>query len=335
MHPLRLLRITAATLLALAGTAQAQFQDRTIRASLVLAKEHSLGQAMIEVARCAADKSGGRMKIQNFFDGALGGDLAVIAQLRSGTMDMLVTSPSYFTGMIPAASVWDLPFFFANEKEADATLDGKAGAVLADKLPSVGVVHLNYYEVGFRNVSNSKHPIRRMEDLQGVKIRSSQSPVVLDTFKALGGFAVAMPFAEVYSAMENKTIDGQENSIAIIETSKYYEVQKFLSLTQHQYGPAMMIYSKALFDKLSPQEQGTLRDCALTSHANQRALNRKQTQESLARMKARGLQINEIAPAEMERMRAAARPVQQKYLKDVGPEMTAAIEDDLKRVRGR
>ena len=325
----------AAALATFAGAAQAQFQERTIRASIVLAKEHSLGQAMIDVAKCAADRTGGKMKIQNFFDASLGGDLAAIQQLRTGTLDIAVTSPSYFTGMIPAAALWDLPFFFANEKEADAALDGKAGKVLADKLPGVGVVPLTYYEVGFRHTTNSKHPIRRMEDLQGVKVRSSQSPVVLDTFKALGGFAVAMPFAEVYSALENKTIDGQENSIGLVETSKFHEVQKYLSLTQHQFGPAMMIHSKPLFDKLSPQEQAVLRDCAQGSRESQRANNRKQMQEALVRMKAKGLVVNEIAPAEMERMRAAVRPVQEKYLKDIGADMTAAVEEDLKRVRGR
>lgn len=325
----------ATALATFAGAAQAQFQERTIRASIVLAKEHSLGQAMMDVSKCAADKTGGKMKIQNFFDAALGGDLAAIQQLRTGTLDIAVTSPSYFTGMIPAAALWDLPFFFANEKEADAALDGKAGKVLADKLPGIGVIPLTYYEVGFRHTTNSKHPIRRMEDLQGVKIRSSQSPVVLDTFKALGGFAVAMPFAEVYSALENKTIDGQENSIGLVETSKFNEVQKYLSLTQHQFGPAMMIYSKPLFDKLAPQEQAVLRECALATRESQRANNRKQIQDALARMKAKGLAVNELAPAEMERMRAAAKPVQEKYLKDIGADMTAAVEEDLKRVRGR
>ena len=325
----------AACLLTFTGTAQAQFQERTIRGSIVLAKEHSLGLAMAQVSRCAAEKSGGKMKIQNFYDAALGGDLPAIQQLRTGTLEMVVTSPSYFTGMIPAAALWDLPFFFANEAEADAALDGKAGKYLAEKLPGFGVVPLTYYEVGFRHTTNSKHPIRRMEDLQGVKIRSSQSPVVLDTFKALGGFAVAMPFAEVYSALENKTIDGQENSIGLVETSKFNEVQKYLSFTGHQYGPAMMIYSKALFDKLSPQEQATLRECALASRDSQRQANRQQIQDSLVRMKAKGMVVNELSPAELERMRAAARPVQEKYIQAIGPDMMTAVQDDLKRQRGR
>lgn len=325
----------AAALAASSGAAQAQIQDRTIRASIVLSKDHSLGKAMIDVARCTAEKSGGKMKIQNFFDASLGGDLAAIQQLRTGTLEMAVTSPSYFTAMIPGAALWDLPFFFANEREAEAALDGRAGKLLAEKLPSTGVVPLSFYSVGFRHTTNNKHPIRRMEDLHGVKVRSSQSPVVLETFKALGGFAVAMPFSEVYSALENKTIDGQENSIGLTETSKFHEVQKYLSLTQHQFGPAMMIYSKPLFDRLSPQEQAVLRDCAAASREPQRQNNRKEVEESLARMKAKGLVVNEIAPAEMERMRAAVRPVQEKYLKDLGADMTAAVEEDLKRARGR
>lgn len=326
---------TVAALLAFAAPTQAQFQDRTIRASIVLSKDHSLGKAMADVSRCVAEKSGGRMKIQNFFDAALGGDLPAIQQLRSGTLEMVVTSPSYFTAMVPGAALWDLPFFFADEKEAEAALDGKAGRLLAEKLPSAGVVPLAFYSVGFRHTTNNKHPIRRMEDLQGVKVRSSQSPVVLETFKALGGFAVAMPFSEVYSALENKTIDGQENSIGLTETSKFHEVQKYLSLTQHQFGPAMMVYSKALFDKLTPQEQAVLRDCAAASREPQRQNNRKEIEESLGRMKAKGMVVNEIPPAEMARMRAAVRPVQEKYLKDLGADMMAAVEDDLKRVRGR
>lgn len=325
----------AALACTLAAPAHAQYQDRSIRASVVLAKEHSLGQAMQEFAKCTADRSGGKMKVQNFYDGALGGDLAVIQQLRSGTVDIVVTSPSYFSGMVPAAAVFDLPFFFATEREAHAALDGKAGKLVAERMPQFNLVVLAWYDVGFRHTTNSKHPIRRLEDFNGVKVRTSQNPVVLDTFKALNGNAVAMPFAETYSAMETRTIDGQENSISLTEQSKFNEVQKFLSLTGHAFGPAAMVYSKPLFDKLTPVEQQTVRECAAATRDGQRRLNRQQVDESLARMKTKGLQVNEIAPAEMARIRTAAKPVQEKYLGALGPEMTAAVQEDLKQVRGQ
>lgn len=324
-----------ATLLAVTGAAHAQYQDRNIRASIVLGKGHSLSQALAQVSQCAAEKSAGKMKIQPFYDGALGGDLAAIQQLRSGTLEMMVTSPSYMSGMVPSAAVFDLPFYFTNEKEIDAALDGKAGALLADRLMGSGLVTLAYYDLGFRHVTNSKHPIKRLEDFNGLKVRGMQNPVVLDTFKALGGFAVAMPYSEAYSALENKTVDGQENAAGLIEISKFNEVQKYLSNTGHMYTATMLAYSKQLFDKLSPQEQATLRECAVTARDVQRRVNRQQTVESIARMKASGLVVNDISADEMVRLRAAAAPVQANLLRAIGPEMVTAVQDDLKRVRGR
>lgn len=322
-------------LLAASGAANAQFQERTIRAALVLPKEHSLGLALTQVAQCVAQKSGGKMKIQPFFDGSLGGDVATAQQLRSGSLEISVTAPSQFVGALPAAAVFDLPFYFANEKEADAVLDGKAGKLLADKLPGVGVVVLTYYENGFRNTTNSKHPINRMEDLKGLKLRVQGAPVILDTFKTLGGFPVPLGFTELYSALENRTVDGQENAIPIIESAKFYEVQKYLSMTRHMYNPAVMVYSKALFDKLSPIEQSTLRDCALSTRDEQRKINRQQAEEGIARMKAKGIIVNDISPAETARMREAVRPVHDTYIPAIGAEMMTAVQDDLKRVRGQ
>ena len=331
----RLARAVAISLFAVAGAGAAQAQERLIRASLVLSKEHSLGLALTQTAQCVAQKSGGKMKIQPFFDGSLGGDAAAIQQLRSGTLEMLVTAPSNLVGLLPAAAVFDLPFFFTNEKEADAALDGKTGKLLADKLPGVGVVVLTWYENGFRNTTNSKHPINRMEDLKGLKIRAQPVPVMLDTFKALGGFAIPLPFTELYSAMETKTVDAQENAVPVIESSKFYEVQKYLSMTRHTYNPGVMLYSKPLFDKLTPVEQSTLRECALSTRDEQRRINRQQAEEGVTRMKAKGLIVNDISAEEMARMRAAVRPVHDTYIPAIGADMMSAVQDDLKQVRGR
>ena len=183
---------SAACLLA-AAPVQAQFQERTIRATLSAQKDHPLGIALTKVQECVAQKSGGKMKIQTFFDGSLGADVPTIQQLRTGTLDMVVTASSFMSTMVPSAAVFDLPFLFANEKEADAALDGKAGELLTQKLTGVGVVTLAYWENGFRNMTNSKHPITRMEDLKGLKMRALQNPIVVETFKAMGGFAVPCP----------------------------------------------------------------------------------------------------------------------------------------------
>ena len=332
---LTLVPAIAALCLLAAGPAQAQFQDRAIRATLSAPSAHPLATALTKVQQCVAEKSGGKMKIQTFFDGSLGADIPTIQQLRTGTLDMVVTATSFMSTMVPSAAVFDLPFMFANEKEADAALDGKAGELLAQRLAGVGLIGLAYWENGFRNMTNSKRPINRMEDLGGLKMRALQNPIVVETFKAMGGFAVPMPFTEVYSALETKTVDGQENPVPIIESAKFYEVQKYLSMTRHIYNPAVVLYSKQLFDKLAPVEQAALRECAQGARGEQRRHNRQQSEEGIARLKAKGMIVNELSPAELARMREVAKPIHEKAIPTIGPDMMAAVNEDLKAVRGR
>ena len=324
----------AAVCVLMSGPVQAQFQEHSIRATLSASKDHPLGVALTKMSQCVAQKSGGKFKIQTFFDGSLGSDVPTIQQLRTGTLDMVVTATSFMSTMVPSAAYFDLPFLFANEKEAHAALDGKAGELLTQRLAGVGLVSLTYWENGFRNMTNSKRPITRMEDLGGLKMRALQNPIVVETFKAMGGFAVPMPFTEVYSALETKPVDGQENPVPIIESAKFYEVQKYLSMTRHIYNPGVVVYSKQLFDKLAPVEQAALRECAQGGREEQRRLNRQQTEEGIGRLKAKGMIVNELAPAELARMREVAKPIHEKALATIGAEMVAAANEDLKAVRG-
>lgn len=325
------LAATAVALFAAAGSAQAQITERNIRASLVLSKDHSLGVGLTKYSQCVGEKSGGKMKVQTFFDGALGNDAPAIAQLRSGTLEMVITATSAMSQMIPSAVVYDMPFLFADEKDADAALDGKSGALLTRRMADVGLVNLSYLENGFRHSSNSKHPINKMEDLRGLKIRSMPNPIVGEAFKAMGGYAFPMPFTELYSALETKAVDGQENPVPIIETAKFYEVQKYLSLTSHMYNPALLLYSKQLFDKLNPAEQTVLRDCANLLRTEQRKINRQMAAEGIERLKGKGMVVNSVAPAEVARMREAVKVVYEKNAPTIGADMLGLLEEDLKR----
>jgi tripartite ATP-independent transporter DctP family solute receptor len=320
---------------ALLAAGPAAAQERTIKASLVLSKDHSLGIGLNHMAQCVAQKSGGKLKMQNFFDGSLGNDQAVVQQVRTGSVDMVVTATSYMATIVPQAGVFDLPFLFTNEQEADAALDGKAGALLAQKLEPAGIVTLSYWENGFRNMTNSRRPINRMEDLQGLKFRALPTPVMLATFKALGGFAIPMPFPELYSALETKTVDGQENPTNLIESVKFYEVQKYLSITRHLYNPVAVMFSKRIFDTLSAADQSTLRDCAKTSATEQRKVNRQQVEQATNRLKEKGMVVNVVSEAEIQRMRVATASVSEAQWPALGAEMKAALEDDLRRARAR
>ena len=279
-------------------------------------------------------KTGGKIKINAFWGGSAGGDLPATQALRAGTQEMVCTSSSPLVGIVKELGAFDLPFLFANEKEADAVLDGPAGAYFNKKLEDAGVVNLAYWENGFRNLTNSKRPVARAEDFDGVKVRVMQNNIFLDTFKTLGSNAVPMAFGEVFTALETKTIDGQENPFVTIETSKLNEVQKYLSVTRHAYTPFLVLYSKKLWDQLNAQEQAVLREAAMEGQKVQRAANRTLNEQSLANLKVKGMMVNEVTSAEQLRMFQKVRPVYDRNIPTIGGEAVNMVLEGLKKARG-
>jgi len=320
-------------LVALTASASAQFTERTIRVSNGVNADHPVGNGLAKMNQCVGEKSGGKMKLQGFWGGALGGDLQATQALRSGTQEMVITSSSPLVGILPDLGVFDLPFLFANAKEADAVLDGPFGKYIADKLPVVGLVNLAYWENGFRNLTNSRKPVQKVEDFSGVKVRVMQNNIFLDTFKSVGANAVPMAFGEVFTALETKAIDGQENPFVTIDTSKFYEVQKYLSITNHAYTPFLVLYSKQLWDKLSPDEQKTLQECAAVGRDEQRKVSRELSEQSLANLKKAGMQVNELTAAEQARLREAVKPVYERHAETIGKETVAKVQEALAGVR--
>ena len=313
--------------------AMAQFQDRTIRVSNGINADHPVGNGLAKMNTCVGEKSGGKMKLQGFWGNALGGDLQATQSLRSGTLEMVITSSSPLVGILPDLGVFDLPFLFSNEKEADAVLDGPFGKYIADKLPAVGLVNLAYWENGFRNLTNSRKPVAKLEDFSGVKVRVMQNNIFLDTFKTVGANAVPMAFGEVFTALETKAIDGQENPFVTIDTSKFSEVQKFMSVTNHAYTPFLVLYSKQLFDKLAPEEQKALQDCAVVGRDEQRKASRALSQKSLENIKKAGVQVTELTPAEQARLREAVKPVYERHSETIGKETVAKVQEELAKIR--
>jgi TRAP-type transport system periplasmic protein len=325
---------TAGALALMTGAASAQFTERTVRVSNGINQDHPVGNGVAKMTACLAQKSGGKFKLQAFWGGALGGDLQATQALRSGTQEMVITSSSPLVGILPDLGVFDLPFLFANEKEADAILDGAFGKYISDKMPAVGLVNLSYWENGFRNLTNSRKPVAKVEDFPGLKVRVMQNNIFLDTFKTVGTNAVPMAFQEVFAALETKAIDGQENPFVTIDTSKMYEVQKFLSVTNHAYTPFLVLYSKQLFDRLSADEQKALTECAAEGQKEQRTVSRALSEKSLANVKAQGMQVNVIAPEEQKRMRDAVKPVYERGAATIGKETVDRMQAELAKLRG-
>jgi len=324
--------LVAGGLLASTG-ALAQFAERTIKFTNGVNEDHPVGVGVKKMQEVLAAKTGGKMKIVAFWGGAAGGDLPATQALRAGTQEMVCTSSSPLVGIVKELGAFDLPFLFANEKEADAVLDGPAGEYFNKKLEAAGLVNLAYWENGFRNLTNSKKPVAKPEDFEGVKLRVMQNNIFLDSFKTLGANAVPMAFGEVFTALETRTIDGQENPFVTIETSKFSEVQKYLSVTRHAYTPFLILYSKKLWDQLNPQEQAVLREAAKEGQKVQREANRALNEKALANLR-KTMTVNDVSPAEQKRMLDKVKPVYDKNVPNIGAEAVGVVTDALKKARG-
>jgi tripartite ATP-independent transporter DctP family solute receptor len=312
------------------GIATAEIKDRTLRFAFQNAAEHPQGQGAKKFADLVEQKSGGKIKVRLFPSGQLGGDLQTVSALQGGTIDLTVLNAGLLVGQVKEFGLFDLPFLFENGKEADAVVDGPFGTKLAETLPAKNLVSLGYWELGFRNLTNSRRPVAKLEDIQGLKVRVVQSPIYIDLFNTLGANAVPLPFPELYTALEQKTVDGQENPATLIQTSKFYEVQKHLTMTRHTYNPQIVIASKRVWDRLDADEKKLVEEAAQEAKVFQRQLSRDSEAKALDALKAAGMQIVELPAAEIARIREKVQPVAKKFSEGV-PEETlkelyAAIE---------
>ncbi|RCW25858.1 tripartite ATP-independent transporter DctP family solute receptor [Ciceribacter lividus] len=311
----------------------AEYNDRNIRVSNGINADHPVGNGVEAMQKCLDEKSGGKLKLTAFWGGALGGDLQATQALRSGVQEAVVTSSSPLVGIVPALGVFDLPFLFTSNEEADAVMDGEFGQFLNEKLEAAGLVNLAYWENGFRNLSNSKKPVTKWEDLEGMKVRVMQNDIFLDTFQNFGANATPMAFGEVFSALETKAIDAQENPYVTIDTSKFYEVQNYVSETKHAYTPFLFLFSKAIFDTYTPDEQSALRECAVVGRDVERKVIRELNQKSLEKIKTAGVEVNTLSPEEYARMLEKSQVVYEKHKDEIGADVVDRVQSILADMR--
>jgi TRAP-type transport system periplasmic protein len=316
------------------GAALAQdIKERSIKFAFQNQKGHPQAEGAQKFADLVAQKSGNKMQVKLFPGGTLGGDLQTVSALQGGTIEMTVLNAGILSSQVKAYEVFDFPFLFGTPQEADAVVDGPFGKGLFDKLAEKNLIGLAYWELGFRNLTNSKRPITKMEDIAGLKIRVIQSPIYIDMFNALGAAATPMPFPELYPALEQKAVDGQENPFTLIRTSKFYEVQKHLAVTRHVYNPQAVLIGKKLWDQMSAAEKNIVQDAAKEATQYQRELSRKQSDEALADLKKAGMQVTELSPAELQRIRDKMKPVIEKHTAAVGADVVKQVQDEIAKVR--
>ena len=249
--------------------------------------------ATLQLAEKVKAKTGGKIEIQVFPNGALGSDPNMIGAVRGGTLDMTLTGNPFFTGMVPKLNVLDLPFLFNDRAHVAKVLDGAIGDGLRKELEGSNLKALATWEVGWRNLTNSRKPVANAADIKGLKIRTTPNPAHVKAFQLLGAVPTPMPFTELFSALETKTVDGQENPVTLILNAKFFEVQKHLSLTRHAFTSAPLVMNKAKFDALAPDVQQALTSAATEVAAAQRKMNEDAEGSSLDALKKAGMQAVE------------------------------------------
>lgn len=314
----KLARTLAAALIATAFSASA-FAQVNAKFAVTLPEKSHQGQGVARFVQLVEQKSDGKIKIKPFYNGALGNDVQVTSALQGGTIEFTVPQTTTLTGMVKDFEILDFPFLFDNEQQAEAVLDGAVGTKLLEMLPAKGLVGLAYWENGFFNATNSKHPIAKVEDFNGLKFRAVQAKISQETVKALGANPVPLAVPELYTALETRTVDGQGTPSAVIAALKLYEVQKYLSRTQHAYGAFLPLVSKKFWDKLSPADQKILVDAAVEARSYQRKVARDQAKAAETMMAGKGLKINDVTPAERARMREAVKPVWNAFSAQINP----------------
>jgi len=243
-------------------------------------------------------KTNGAVKVEIHSDGSIGHDADLINLLKTGNVHAGMLGVEPLVSIASKLSVIGLPYIFPTRDAAYTVLDGELGQEMVAELPSAhGLRILSFFENGFRNVSNSKHAISSPDDMSGLKLRTPQSAVSLAIFEALGANPTPLSFGELYTALEQKTIDGQENPLALIYSNKFYEVQKHISLTGHMYSPMVLAISEKSWNQMTPETQQAVQEAANEARDYERSVSESQENDLINKLKEAGVTITEVDKA--------------------------------------
>ncbi|MBY5983564.1 TRAP transporter substrate-binding protein [Halomonas sp. DP5Y7-2] len=297
-------------------------------ATLTFAHTHPVQDAQHKAAERFAELvnegSDGELEVRVFPSGQLGSDTALVSGVRSGSVDIALTGNPYYTGLVGELNVLDLPFLFDDYDHAYRVLDGDVGQSLLDQLGEHDMTGLAFWEIGFRNLTNSRRAVETAADIEGLKLRTTPNPAHIAAFQALGANPTPMPFTELFTSLETRTVDGQENPVSLIRSANFYEVQDHLSLTAHAYTAAPLVMNKAKFEGLPEDQRRLLVEAAREAASFERALLADGMADDLAFLKEQGMQVVE-SPDRDSMREAVADSVRSTFADEYGSELIDAI----------
>lgn len=283
--------------------------------------QHKLAEKFKEEVEA---QSNGDLKVQIFPNGQLGNDAQMIDGARSGIIDITLSGLTNFTGMVPEAGAFELPFMFADSAAAYKALDGAPGEEVMSKLPALGLKGLAFPENGFREITNNRGPIREPDDLKGLRMRVNNSITLNNMFELLGANPQQLPVAELYTALETGVVDAQDHPLGIVVSFNFNEVQKYLSITNHAYSALLMVMNQKRFDSLTPAQQQIVEKAAADATAMQREMNTEQTESMITTLEDEGMEVNrDVDTAAFQK---AIQPVWKTFIDQNGDEMIKSIQ---------
>ena len=309
------------------------FAAVTARLGHAMPESHPQATAMNKFAELAGKYTNNNVQIKVFHSALLGSDEKMLQAVQSGTQEFYMGTLQPLSTRIKEIQVWDLPFLFANTKEVYAVLDGPAMKKIFKQMEPTGLIGLTYTGIGFRNLSNSKHPVTKLEDIKGLKVRVMANPVALETWKTLEANAVPMAFSEVFTALEIKAIDGQENPLIHMYANKMQEVQKFISLTNHVYTTVAIVASKKFWDGLSDADTQGLQKAATEAGLLQRQLLDEGDKDVIKKFGDAGVKVDEMPAAELAKIQEKVRPVIAKFAPQIGDDFLKGFQAEIDKVR--
>ncbi|USG67427.1 TRAP transporter substrate-binding protein [Brevibacillus ruminantium] len=308
------------------GAQEADGKSILLRVGHTLADTSHYEKGMEKFAELVESKTNGAVKIKSFPNGSLGGERDMIEGLSVGSIDMVLTSTGPMSGFVPEVTVVDLPFLFRDASHAHKVLDGEIGLDLRKKVEdTMGVKALAWWENGYRHVTNNSHPVNKPEDLKGFKIRTMENDIHMDSFKAMGAQPTPMAFTELFTALQQGTIDAEENPIPIIMTSRFYEVQKHMTLTRHFYSPSLLMMATAKYDALTPEQQKAIEEAAMEAGQYERNVVADMEKEYLGELKNHGMEI--VENPDLQPFVDAVKPVYEKYEPKFGKDLIEKIRN--------
>jgi TRAP-type transport system periplasmic protein len=314
---MKLNHLFLAATLAIGFVASAAAQT-TMKISISVAQNSHQGVGIDVFAKEVEKRTAGRYKVQTFYSGSLGGERESIEAVQLGTQELTFTSTGPVPNFVPEARILDIPFLFRDKAHARAVLDGPIGQDMLVKFEPKGFKALAWGENGVRHMTNSKRAVNSPDDLKGLKMRTMENPVHVAAYKGFGIVPTPMAFPEVFTALQQGTVDGQENPLSVIMAAKFDQVQKHLSLTGHVYSPAIFLMSKAAFDKLSAADKTAFLESAKEAAKANRARVDEDDSKGVAELKSKGMSV--VENVDKAKFVATLAPVNAEFEKQFGKE---------------